>query len=91
MAEQTENKSVAAVLKVNYAEMAATQKKQVADLEARVKESPSPALTDELDRETDKLRFYENAAKGDPRTRAAKAAAAAKQSALGKAIVQPMT
>jgi hypothetical protein len=91
MADETENKSVEAVLEVNYAQMAATQTKQVADLEARQKESPSSALTDELDRETDRLRFYENAAKGDPRTRAAKAAAAAKQSALGKAIVQPVS
>ncbi len=91
MAQDTENRSAAAALEVNYAQMASAQSKQVADLKARVKESPSPALTDELDRETDKLRFYENAANGDPRTRAAKAAAAAKQAALGKAIVQPLS
>ncbi|MGH9946356.1 MAG: hypothetical protein ACRD6X_04080 [Pyrinomonadaceae bacterium] len=89
MAEQTENKSAAAALKVNYAQMAASQAKQVEDLEKRVKESPSPALTEELDRSIDKLRFYQTAAKGQPRTRAAKAAAAAKRAAIGKAIVQP--
>ncbi len=89
MAEETENKSVAAVLEVNYAEMAASQQKQVAELEARVKESPSDALNYELDRQLDKLRFYDNAAQGDPRSRAAKAAATAKKSVLGKAV-QPM-
>lgn len=90
MAEETENKSVAAVLEVNYAEMAASQGKGVAEIETRLKESPSDALNAELDRQLDKLRFYENAAKGDPRARAAKAAAAAKKSALGKAVVQPI-
>ncbi len=91
MAEETENKSVASVLEVNYAELAVTQQKQVAELEARVKESPSEALNDELDRQLDKLRFFENAANGDPRTRAAQAAAAAKKAVIGKAVVQPLS
>ena len=89
MEQGTKSRSAARPLEVNYAEMAATQAKHVEELEARMSEAPSDALRDELDRQTDKLRFYQNAAQGNPRVRAAVAANAAEKSALGKGIVKP--
>ncbi|MGQ0540573.1 MAG: hypothetical protein ACT4O9_01830 [Blastocatellia bacterium] len=85
-----ENRSVAVQVPLTYGDMAAAQRQRVAELEERAKAAPSEALTDELDRQTDKLRFYANAALGNPKLRAALAAAAAKKAALSKVVVQPM-
>jgi hypothetical protein len=89
MNQETENRSAAPALEVYYVEMAATQAKHVEELEARMNEAPSNDLRDELDRQADKLRFYQNAANGNPRVRAVVAANAAKKSALGKGIILP--
>jgi len=51
--------------------------------------SPSDDLREELERETERWRYYMNAAKGNPKNRARLAAEIAKRSVLNNAVVQP--
>jgi hypothetical protein len=64
------------------------QREKIKKLADEQKRNPSPELDLELRRETDLLRHLTNAAKGDPRGRAAASAAAAKKFALNRAIDQ---
>ena len=87
MSEENSEKGDEKFLEVNYERMAADQRKHVEEIQAKVSKEPSDALTNELDRQLDKLRFYENAAAGDPRFRAIKAAVTAKQSVMNRAMI----
>ena len=87
---KTDTNAESDVERVDYTKLASEQAERVAELEARFKEKPADDLTGELDRETDKLRHYENAASGIPHARALFAARQAKKSALGNAIIQPL-
>ena len=74
---------------VDYTDLAAKQFEKLKKLEQSAAANPSEAAAAELNIETDRLRFLQNAAKGDPRSRAANAITTARKSALNKAIVQP--
>ena len=62
------------------------QQQVVAKLEERIGKEPSDALSLELDREKDRLRFYTNASKGNPKRRAKEAAEDARDTALSRAF-----
>ena len=81
--QQSENKEAE-----SYEEKIERQKESVKKLEESFKKNPSADLRLDLDRKTDKLRHYTNAAKGNPKERAKKTAEFARTIALDKAVKQ---
>lgn len=73
---------------VNYEEKVGQQQEIVKKLEDSHKKNPSADLELEFTRETDLLRYYINAVKGNPRERAQQAAEIAKTITLNKAVQQ---
>ena len=71
---------------MDYQEQIGPQRKTLDALESEYAATPSEELKAKLVRETDLLRYLENAVKGDPRNRAASAAQAAKVFVLSKLI-----
>ena len=71
---------------MDYQEQIEPQRKKVDSLESEYGAKPSEELKAKLVRESDLLRYLENAAKGNPRDRAAAAAQAAKTFILSKLI-----
>jgi hypothetical protein len=80
---QSENKETE-----GYEEKIERQKESVRRLEESFKKNPSADLRLDLDRETDRLRYYTNAAEGNPKERAKKTAELARTIALDKAVKQ---
>ena len=71
---------------MDYQEQIEPQRKKVESLESEYAAKPSEELKAKLVRESDLLRYLENAARGNPRDRAAAAAQAAKAFVLSKLI-----
>jgi hypothetical protein len=74
----------------NYVELAASQRKVVDELTAKVGEPPSENETKQLEIEREKLLFYQTAANGDPRSRAKNVIERSRSAVLGRAIIQPL-
>lgn len=72
----------------SYEEKIERQTEKVKKLEESFQKNPSADLQLDLDRETDELRHYTNAAKGSPKERAQKTAEFARNFALDKAVRQ---
>ncbi len=83
MEKEIENKEP-----VNYEEKVGEQTDVVKKLEDSHKKNPSDESKLELSRETDQLRHYTNAAQGNPKERAKKAAEIAKKITLNRAVQQ---
>ena len=75
---------------VNYQEKIAEQEILVGKLAEEHEKNPSPELKLQLKRRTDTLFHLRNLVKEDAKGRAQKAAETAKNSALSKAITQPL-
>jgi hypothetical protein len=88
MEHETENKEAEKFQPVNYQEKIAQQTEIVKKLTASHKKNPSAETELELDRETDTLRHYETAAKGNPKERARLAAEFARTITLNRAVQQ---
>lgn len=88
MENQTDKSNTEKKTPVNYEEKIGQQTKVVNELSDKYKKNPTEELKFELDRETDLLRHYSNAAKGNPRERAKKAAEQAGKITLNRAIQQ---
>jgi len=73
---------------VNWTEKIKNQNDSVKKLDESFKKNPSDELRLELDRETDTLRHYTNAANGNPKERAKATADLARKITLDKAIQQ---
>jgi hypothetical protein len=75
---------------VSYLERTIAQAAVVEKLTAQAAESKDPGTLKQLEIEVEKLAFYENAAKGDARARAAFAVERARATVLGRAVTQPL-
>jgi hypothetical protein len=75
---------------LSYLERTLAQVAVVDKLTAQAAESKDPGTLKQLEIEVEKLAFYENAAKGDPRSRAALAVERARATLLGRAVTQPL-
>lgn len=88
MEKEAEEKAIEEKKEINYEEKIEHQSKIVKELEDSYKKNATDELRLELDRETDLLRHYTNAAKGNPKQRAKQAAESAGKITLNRAVQQ---
>jgi hypothetical protein len=75
---------------VSYIERAVAQAEVVDKLAKEVEEAPGEMNSRQLEIETEKLAYYQNAAKGNPKLRAKIAVEIARSCVLGRAVTQPL-
>lgn len=73
---------------VDYESKVAEQEVLVKKLAEEYQKNPSTDLQRKLTQETDLLRHYSNASKGDPKSRAKQAAETARRVTINKAVQQ---
>ena len=80
-----------AKIPINYIERTVEQADLVEKLARQVKADPDPAASvKQLEVEMERLAFYQNTAKGNPKKRAARAIEIARSTAVGRAVTQPL-
>lgn len=84
MAEETEKKPV------DYIERTLSQVETVHKAADRLTSSEDKESADQLEIEIEKLCFYQNSAKGNPKVRAEQTAERVRALVLGNAITQPL-
>jgi hypothetical protein len=75
---------------ISYIERTIAQADVVEKLAVQQKEAPNDAAAAQLEIEMEKLAFFQNAAKGNPKGRAKAVSDIARSSMLAKAVTQPL-
>lgn len=76
--------------RLSLIERAVKQAELVERLGHELKKNPDPAKAQQLEIEMERLAFYQTAAKGNPRGRAANVIDIARSTVLGRAVTQPL-
>ena len=75
----------------NYIQRTVEQADLVEKLARQVKTDPNnSAAVQQLEVEMERLAFYQNTAKGNPKNRAARVIEVARATAIGRAVTQPL-
>lgn len=75
---------------VSYIERAVNQAEVVDKLAKQQEEEPDEARAKQLEIESEKLAYFQNAAKGNPKLRAKVVVEIARASVMGRAVTQPL-